>query len=172
VAAPDFSPPERSRVKVPSDPRDLSGTFAFRTLVDVRLADTDAFGHVNNATYLTYIELARIRYVERITGRPLLPPTAGQLSSMILGAAELTYRSPAMAGEVLTVEARSTGIGRTSFRMEYRITAPESDRGIARLVAVASSVQVMYDYRIAAPEAVRDDFAEGIEAFEGRPLRG
>src|SRR4051794_23064791 len=41
------------RVVVPDDARDLPGEFRFRRPIEVRFADTDAMGHVNNAAYLT-----------------------------------------------------------------------------------------------------------------------
>ena len=41
-------PEPRSRVEVPADARDIAGDFAHRHLVEVRLSDTDAMGHVNN----------------------------------------------------------------------------------------------------------------------------
>ena len=31
--------------------------------MQVRFRDTDAFGHVNNAVFLSFLELARIRYL-------------------------------------------------------------------------------------------------------------
>ncbi len=60
----DQAPPDRSavqpaRVSVPEDPRDLPGQFRFRREIEVRFRDTDAMGHVNNAEYLTYCEIAR-----------------------------------------------------------------------------------------------------------------
>ena len=63
-------PPGPSRIAVPDDPRDLPGTFCHRREVDVRFADTDAMGHVNNAVYLTYCESARISYWTDVTGEP------------------------------------------------------------------------------------------------------
>ena len=54
-----------------ADPRDVPGDFAQRVAIDVRFADTDAMGHVNNAVYLTYCEMARIRYWSEVTGEPL-----------------------------------------------------------------------------------------------------
>ena len=42
---------------MPDDPRDLGGDFGCRRDVEVRFADTDAMGHVNNANYLTYCEI-------------------------------------------------------------------------------------------------------------------
>ena len=56
--------------------------------------------------------------------------------------------------------------------MVHRITAPASRYGAARLVAVADSVLVTYDYADERPIPVPDELADGIEAFEGRALRG
>ena len=46
-------------------------------MIDVRFADTDAMGHVNNAVYLTYCEIARIRYWTDVTGEPFALGTKG-----------------------------------------------------------------------------------------------
>ena len=56
---------------VSDDPRDLPGEFKHRVRITVRFADTDAMGHVNNAVYLTYCEIARIRYWTDVTGEPI-----------------------------------------------------------------------------------------------------
>ena len=42
--------------------------FKHRTKLDIRFVDIDAFGHVNNAHYLTYFEQARVRYFDDIMG--------------------------------------------------------------------------------------------------------
>ena len=34
--------------------------------IQVRFSDIDAMGHVNNAVYLSYFELARVYYFEKI----------------------------------------------------------------------------------------------------------
>ena len=137
----------------------------------MRFGDTDAMGHVNNARYLTFCESARVDYWEQVTGRPFAIVTHGATESMILADIRVTFRSPAFAGEVLTVETRCSGIGRTSFTLEHRITAPDSDRGTARLVATAEAVQVLYDYRSDRPMAIPASTVERLEAFEGRALR-
>jgi acyl-CoA thioester hydrolase len=162
----------RARIDVPADARDLPGDFAHRFVVEVRFGDTDAMGHVNNARYLTYCESARIDYWERVTGRPFALPTHGAEESMILADIHIAFRSPAFVGEVLTVESRVGRIGRTSFSLEHRITAPDSDRGTARLIATAEAVQVLYDYRTERPIPVPDEVIASIEVFEGRTLRG
>jgi acyl-CoA thioester hydrolase len=163
-------PESRSRVDVPDDPRDVAGDFAHRHRVQVRLADTDAMGHVNNANYMTYVEIARVAYYEQVTGKALPIGVHGAEEGMILAEIRMTYRSPAFFGETLTVETRIERIGRTSFGMVHRITAPESRYGHARLVAVADSTLVSYDYTDERPIPVPDEWRSAMEAFEGGPL--
>jgi acyl-CoA thioester hydrolase len=163
--------PAPDRVAVPLDPRDLPGSFRYRRQMEVRFGDTDAMGHVNNATFLTYIEAARLGYHETVTGEALPLATHGASESMILAEARLTFRSPAYYGEVLTLEARVGRIGRTSFTQEYRMTAPTSRYGSARLVAVAEATQVMYDYAAERPVPVPGSLVAAFESFEGRRLR-
>jgi acyl-CoA thioester hydrolase len=160
----------RSRIDVPTDGRDMPGDFAHRHPVEVRLADTDAMGHVNNARYLTYVEIARVAYYERVTGNALPIGTHGAEEGMILAEIRMTYRSPAFYGETITVETRVERIGRTSFGMVHRMTAPDSRYGPARLIAVADSVLVAYDYQQECPIPVPDDWRAAIEAFEDRRL--
>jgi len=159
--------PPRSRLEVPHDPRDLPGDFAHRHQIVVRLADTDAMGHVNNAFYLTYAEIARVAYYEEVTGRELPLGVHGAGEGMILAELTMTYRSQAYFGEVLTVETRVDRIGNTSFTMVHRLTAPASRLGEARLVAVSSGVLVSYDYSTEKPIPVPDDWRTAIAAYEG-----
>jgi acyl-CoA thioester hydrolase len=161
-------PEPRSRAAAPADPRDVEGDFAHRHEVEVRLADTDAMGHVNNASYLTYVEIARVAYYEQVTGNALPIGVHGAEEGMILAEIRMTYRSPAFYGETLLVETRIERIGRTSFGMVHRITAPESRYGAGRLVAVADSTLVSYDYTDERPIPVPDEWRAAMEAFEGR----
>ena len=169
--APLEPPPVHALIEVPTDPRDLPGTFAHRQEVVVRFGDTDAMGHANNARFLTYCESARIDYWETVTGEPFGLATHGESESMILAEITVTFRSPAFFGEVLTIESRAGRIGRTSFTLEHRITAPKSERGEARLVATAEAVQVLYDYAANRPRPIPDDVVVKLEAYEGRSLR-
>jgi acyl-CoA thioester hydrolase len=162
----------RSRIDVPADPRDVPGDFAHRHEVEVRLSDTDAMGHVNNARYLTYVEIARVAYYERVTGNALPIGVHGAEEGMILAEIRMTYRSPAFYGETLTVESRVERIGRSSFGMAHRITAPDSRYGPARLVALADSTLVSYDYAEECSIPVPDDWRAAMETFEGQKLAG
>jgi len=157
----------RSRIDVPADPRDIPGDFAHLHEVATRLADTDAMGHINNASYLTYVEIARIAYYEQVVKKPLPLGVHGAGEGMILAEIRMTYRSQAYYGETVAVETRVERIGTTSFSMVHRMTAPESRYGPARLIATADSVLVSYDYEAERPIPVPDDWRAAITAFEG-----
>ena len=157
------------RIETPDDPRDLPGDFGHSVDVDVRFADTDAMGHVNNAVYLTYCEMARIRYWTDVTGEPVAAGHEGA-ESLILAEARITYRAPVFHTETVTIETRATHIGRTSFTLEHRLTACPPG-GSSRLVATSASVMVRYDYRTDRPSPLSDAVIASIEGFEGRPLR-
>ena len=48
----------------------VEGEFAYEHPIEIRFVDTDAFGHVNNAVYLSYFEAARAGYYAAVTGIP------------------------------------------------------------------------------------------------------
>ena len=158
----------RRRIETARDPRDIAGDFGHRIEIDVRFRDTDAMGHVNNAVYLTYCEMARIRYWTDVTGEPIALGHEGA-ESLILAEARITYRAPAFHGETITVETRATRIGRSSFTLEHRLLAAVPD-GPERLVAVSESILVRYDYADHVPVELPADYVAAIEAYEGRPL--
>ena len=161
--------PSRSRIATPDDPRDLSGDFGHRVSVEVRFADTDAMGHVNNAVYLTYCEMARIRYWTDVTGEPVAAGHEGA-ESLILAEARITYRAPVFHTETVTVESRATHIGRSSFLLDHRLTAC-APGGSPRLVALSGSTMVRYDYATERSVPISTAMVDAIEAFEGRRLR-
>jgi acyl-CoA thioester hydrolase len=142
----------------------VTDEYRHRTSVQVRFRDIDAFGHVNNAVFFTYVELARIRYLLDV----LQPSTGFDRMPLILARVELDFRSPIAFGEEITVETRVERIGRSSFEMRHRMTAgPEG-----RLAGDVQTVLVTYDYAEARPMPVPDDWRRRLAEYEGRSLEG
>jgi acyl-CoA thioester hydrolase len=155
--------PESRTPPVPPEPAGRpsgeGGSPAFRVHcpVEVRFRDCDPMGHVNNAVYLTYLELARFAYWKAADiGR-----LAGEVS-YIMARVEIDFRAPATTGQVLDVGIAVTGFGRTSFSMAYEIRDPEK-----RLVATAKSVQVAYDYAAGKTVPLLEAIRNRIREFEG-----
>ena len=126
--------------------------------VQTRFRDTDAMGHVNNAVYLSYLELARMEYVRRV-----FDVTHYSGVDFILARAEVDYRSPTMPGETLLVGIRVTRLGGASFDFSYRV----EDKASGRLVAEAKTVQVCYDYRANKVKRLSDTFMSRVKEYDG-----
>lgn len=131
--------------------------FKFSTQIEVRFRDLDALGHVNNAVYLTYFEIARLHYWKQLFGNE-----AFSRYGFVVVRAECNYRSPAHAGEVLQVFARVSELKRSSFIFEYEIV--EADTG--RIVADGGTVQVCFDPDIERARSIPHDLRDSILAFE------
>lgn len=140
----------------------MSDDFGHTTSVQVRFRDIDAFGHVNNAVFFSYVELARIRYLLDV----LEIEADFSTLPLILARVELDFRAPIYFGDDLEVGTRVDRIGRSSFGMRHRVTAG-SER---RLVADVDTVLVTYDYAAERPIRVPDDWRARMRAFEGREL--
>ena len=138
----------------------MTDAFRHRTTLQVRFRDIDAFGHVNNAVFFSYVELARIRYLLDV----LQPERPFDKLPLILARVELDFRSPIAFGEEVVVETRVERFGRTSFGMAHRMTAG-LDR---RLVGDVQTVLVTYDYETARPVPVPDEWRRKIGHHEQR----
>ena len=147
-----------------------ASSFRFRIPIEVRFRDTDAMGHVNNAVYLTYFEQARAAYYRAVTGRSFEGLDADPVS-IILAHAAVDFRSQAYFGERLLVACRTSWVGRSSFALEYRITADDdSPRGAGRLVAEGETILVTFDYATQRPVPIPDELLAQLAAVEGGPI--
>jgi acyl-CoA thioester hydrolase len=150
--------------------RPIEGDFRYRHPVEVRYGDTDALGHVNNATYLSYFEAARAGYYALVAGRPFGTGPDAHRHTFVIAEARVIYRQPAFFGEPLVVEARVSWASRSSFGLEYRVLSEGGPVAPARLVADGETTQVMFDLGTARPSRIPADLLAAMEAFEGRPI--
>jgi acyl-CoA thioester hydrolase len=125
---------------------------------EVVFGDLDAFGHVNNAVYLTYLENARIGYMREVLSIESLEDLL-----VIVAKVKIDFRSRASLGEVLEIGARVSRIGTKSFDLDHEVRGPD-----ARLVAVASTTLVTFDYRGDTTMPVPDLWRERIQSFEAK----
>lgn len=126
--------------------------------VPVRFSDTDGLGHVNNANYLSFLEVSRIDYLRKVVGRAKIEDFG-----VILARIEIDYKSPVMHDEILLVGCRVTELGGSSIHMEYRIESKKD----GRLVALSKSVMVTFDYALNKPVRVSDEWREKMGAYDG-----
>lgn len=91
----------------------------FYHIVDIqpRFADYDMFGHVNNSVYLQFMDLAKVAYFEAAMGGPL--PTKGDV--VVIVNVNISFFSPTLPGEPLSVVTRCTRLSLHSFTLEQRV---------------------------------------------------
>jgi acyl-CoA thioester hydrolase len=148
----------------------VTGEFRYEHPVEVRFVDTDAFGHVNNAVYLSYFEAARAGYYAAVAGTPFGTGEHARERTFVIAEAHIVYRAAAYFGERLLVGVRFSWTGRTSFGLEYVVRAEASPVAPARVVADGASTQVMFDLARNRVMRVPADLLDIFEAYEGRSI--
>jgi acyl-CoA thioester hydrolase len=136
--------------------------FPYEAEIEVAFRDIDAFGHVNNAVFFSYMEYARVKYLMKLfAGTPL--HSEGLLDiPLILVEATCTYRSPALLGETLTLGLGLSRFGTSSFDLVYRIIGHDD-----RLVATGKTIQVMYNYATGRSFPIPDEVKTQVLEFQG-----
>ena len=120
--------------------------------VAIRWSDMDAFGHVNNARFLTFVEEARLQWMQSLP-----QPWETAAIAPLLAAVTMNFRRPISWPESIRIELGATRVGNSSVTMAHRIVAV-SDREV--VYADGDSVLVWIDRQsgrpTALPEFVRD----------------
>jgi len=119
----------------------------FSLEIKVRFRDLDAMGHVNNAVYFTYLELARTEYYIKLTNIKKLSDL-----DFIVVSASCDYKSAASIEDKIVAYIKPTRVGTSSWTFKYELR--EKDSG--RLIVEAETVQVAFDYKKRKKKAIND----------------
>ena len=100
----------------------------FQTQQYVRWGDLDAFGHVNNATYLVYAQEARYAWSKMI--------------EMVVARAEVDFVAPIYVGDIyIDIEIWVHSIGNSSFGVTYVMKKGEELLARVKTVQVTVSME-------------------------------
>lgn len=121
--------------------------------LQIRWRDMDAYGHVNNAVYLNYLEQARDAWVQKVLG----PVT--DTWDFVLARVAIDFRAELKQddGEVL-VRCSLDQIGRASVRTREQIRTPDG-----AVSAEAESVIVPRDPHTGRSRALNDEERAALE---------
>lgn len=111
--------------------------FPFQYNLTVTFQDMDAMRHVNNVTYIAYLESARISYLF-----DLLQLSDFSTFPIILGDVYCRYLAPAYFNDVLTVGLGVNRFGRKSFDFVYQI---DNQDGLP--IVRAKTSMITFDYQ-------------------------
>jgi acyl-CoA thioester hydrolase len=103
--------------------------------IEIRWADLDVYGHVNNAIYLTYLEEVRDEWLGGTLGDP------DQVWNWVLARVEIDYRRElALADDIAVATCRLDRIGNSSITTQEEVRTLDGE-----LAAKAKAVLVALD---------------------------
>ena len=126
--------------------------------VRVRFAETDAQGIAHHASYVVWLEVARVAYLADHAGGYQSIRAQG-IEALTTGV-RLDYRAAAVFDDVLTIHLRCVNVRGARFTYEYLI---ERD---GELVATAETLHATVDATTRQPTRVPPWFAEAIATAE------
>jgi len=110
----------------------------FTARVAMRWSDMDAYGHVNNVQFLTYVEEARVEMFQAVPLSGVDQRTAG----ILVASSEIRYVKPLLHRHApVPIDVWVTRVGAAFFALAYEV---HDDDG--PVYARAASVMVPYDF--------------------------
>ncbi len=137
--------------------------YHYKTSIPIRFADIDAFGHVNNATYLTYFEIARSVYWKEII------KWDWNKVGIIVRKSEIEYLKPIFLHDEIYAYVRTCRIGNSSFDVEYILV--KKINGKEEICTTGLTSCVTYDYNLHKSAAIPAYQKNNMREFEALSVR-
>lgn len=100
--------------------------------IQVRYADLDTMGHVNNSVYFTYFEYTRVYYFNQLLSEEWKWDTDG----VLVASNEISYLKPVLLNEIPEIELFLVKIGTKSFTLAYELRVNGELRTIGKSTLV------------------------------------
>lgn len=133
--------------------------YKFYYHIQIRYSDLDPQWHVNNARFLSFIESARLAYIQHLN---LWDGKSFRDLGLIVADAHLIYLKPIELDQNIRVGVRVTRIGNKSIDFDY--TVEDADNGM--VMSTATTVMVAYNYHTLSTIRVTDEWRNAISKFE------
>ncbi|RWY54175.1 acyl-CoA thioesterase [Mucilaginibacter gilvus] len=123
--------------------------YKYKTDIAIRFSDIDSVGHVNNAVYLTYFEVARFNYWRDVAHWNL------KETWIIVGRSEINYLKSVTIEDKLICYVRVIRIGNSSFDVMHVLTK-QTEKG-EEICTTCKTVCISYDYTAGKSIAIPRD---------------
>lgn len=120
------------------------------TEIQVRFSDLDAYGHVNNAMYLSYLEICRVEMIHDLFMRDMK-----RNIQYLLIEVQLKYLQPVLLSDRLIVDAWWSDVGKVKFTVSYRL-----HDGDGKIYATGYSVHALFDGNTGRPMRLPEEWKE------------
>lgn len=128
-------------------------TEKYSTKIQVRYRDIDPLRHVSHTEFVTYMQQARLEFSDEVLGM-----TGVEFDTVVVHL-EIDYADDITTGDTVEVAMTVADVGRTSFTVEYEITADGTT------AATGESVQVVVDGNTGESVRVPDEWRSKLAEF-------
>ena len=132
--------------------------YKFKTEIETRFADFDMMGHVNNAVYFTYMEIARTKYWKQAVS------WNWDETGVVIAQASLDYIIPVFLKDKISMYVRTSRIGTSSFDLEYILV--KHVNGKEEVCSKGKSVCVAFNYGTKLPMPIPETEKDKMITFE------
>ena len=133
----------------------------FTAQVAMRWSDMDAYGHVNNVQFLTYVEEARVEMFKSVPLSGVDQVAAG----ILVASSDIRYRRPLLHRHApVPIDVWVTKIGAAYFSLGYEVY----DQG-GVVYATAASTMVPYDFANERPRRLSAEEKSWLQGFTVEP---
>ena len=108
--------------------------------IQIRYVDIDRQGHVNNATILSYFEMARVEFLNEVVGTG----NDWDRRGLVIAHSEIDYLQPVLIQDKIIAYSRISHIGTKSFKIENVLV--KTYDGKDSILCTASFVLVCMNY--------------------------
>lgn len=151
----------RNKVKTTDKKTDIVNhldSFKYKTQIETRFVDFDMMGHVNNAVYFTYMEIARVKYWNTAV------KWDWKKTGVVIAKAELDYHTPIFPEDKISMYVKTSRIGSSSFDLEYLLVKLVNGEEV--ICSKGKTVCVAFDYVSKNSSPIPEDEKAKMISFE------
>jgi acyl-CoA thioester hydrolase len=138
---------------------DIPSSFQFETTIPVRITDINYGGHLGNDAFLSLIHEARMQFLKKYELAELDFAGIG----LIMRDAGIEFRDELFYGDTVIASVTATGFGKASFEIYYKLE--KETGGIRKLVALAKTGMIGYDYSKKKIAALPEEAVNALRNF-------
>lgn len=132
-----------------------------RLKIEIRYADLDTYGHVNNKAFISFLEDARIFYLKEVMN--FVPKNLD--FEAVVGRIDISYLAPLFLYDDVWVYTRCSKIGTKSYDLESLIIKKKDGKEI--IAAKALVYMVSYDLKKGITKPNNENMIEKLKEYEG-----
>lgn len=132
--------------------------FKHQLPIQVRMSDIDPIGHVNNSVQLSYYDLGRLNYLEKLQNKKIVWAEL----DMVIVHVSCDFMQSIYINDLIAVETKVLEIGEKSVKMIQRII--QTDTG--EIKSTCYAVMAGYDKEKDCSKPISEEFKQRFFIFE------